>query len=1190
MSFDHLFLKLYIQKLHMPFKNIIHKYILILLATIACHICYSQEVNIIPKPPINFSYTSVASSNSGTLVAAAIYPANDIMIYEAVLGRPVMCFSTKANESPYNLFFTKDDDKLVAVFRDKIAMYDVRSGKLESSLETKYLYSSCYNSDEGKLALSTGDRVTVYEVDNDKFSEISSAQQSEIKQVQFNKEGSLLVNSTASGIDIRNAKTGTIINTIQVADLIKFVVNDSFIIAITNNEFGYQFFDFNGKEISKKFNFAKSFQTFSPALLPIGDYFAIQSFKRIVFADRYGDEDKFELDTTFQNFHINKFASSYVLWDNKRIRFVNSEGHAGTQILADNHIAASIIPITNSQKQALVVDTLILFQSENGKPSSFQIQSHYAGLDDEDNGFIAVGMRDGKIEVWDIKKEQRIATINHSHVPNCIQLDIASNRLFVSDYLDSSIYEYSLKSEQGKFLKKQAQPITSVYYSDNHLTVGNSLGEVEYGEVKNGNFKTISKDTLLTNPITAITSINDDLLVASYGRIIKVKKDLSDLEKANLFIAHNAFITDISVAPEQKFFASAANDNAVKIWDAEKMQLIKSYNVDTVLVNKVRLFSMSEFIVRGASILGGIVKDEVLADKINNPPLDIVLQAPNNNAPDKLIINKDGSLLAVNDKNTVKVRDLKSGFLLSEFQTSTKTVNGIAFTEDGKIVIVAAGNGLEYFDAYTGESLRVLNLKPKNRSIHDVEVLNNSVIGINHHGWHYPVYYHKNSGAFLGQFSFNVDEKKDKHIIDLKCSPNKKYIATYGSNFVKIFDISGSAVKQIVAIPREKVDVRNEYWMDILDFSNDSKYLMYVDMITPNHLKIIDIAANKIIKKHEGKLGKFGKDGAYIFMNSNTTLALSNVHSEEQRPLDIKHMEFIKNIAYNEASDIFATGDLWGNIKIIEGKFGSIVNEINLFDQYTYQANVSNDNRYIVFNNKWGLYTFDLKHLRRNTLPCSNYPFSAVFSPSSDNIYFRKESSIYVQHLETGEIDSLFETGLSAEEVSGNQISQDGNILFFKEIENDVWHFYDLNSKKLLKTIDNAKLPGLSSYVITSLENENGKYLIYGNVVKGYKEDTSVSIHAAKLGMEDFVLKPLTKEIKHSAKDMKGFDKVRMNYDLKVYKLSPSRKLHIYMEGFSLKMKDLTTDAIIFQRDNPISGNIIDAAFDANEQYNFFSV
>ncbi|MEO5647927.1 MAG: caspase family protein [Chitinophagaceae bacterium] len=909
------------------------------------------------------------------------------------------------------------------------------------------------------------------------------------------------------------------------------------------------------------------------------NYFAVRSFDKLVFADDEGYEWALKTGENFRQVQVNAYAGGYVLSNQDKIKIINNEGNPITEITQANYLHTDMFVLPESERNILVSDSMIAFSIGGKNLNKFALTTKYAGLGNVANGMFVLACIDGTIEVWDIGKEKLAYKVKHPRIPYQVQFDKENKLIYVLDFVESAIYQYPLDNNPATVLIKEPIAISAFLFDDKKLWYGNIYGAVSMAEITCNKLAKLVKVNMLSNSITAINSIKHNILISSFGRSRALKNDLSDTGSARLFIGHDGFITAFASSADEKYFATAAADKSIKLWDLGKERMIASYDLDSVSANRLQVQD-DGLLFYGPDCFMGAITDTVSINKAKNPPLEVIVQSPNNNAPIKMVINKQGELLASTDNNTVKVRDLKTGFLVSEFSTKSKTVNGITFTSDGKMLAVAAGDAIEFFDPQTGTAIRQINLDNSGRSIHDVEAINNVIAGINIHGWHNPLYYHKNSGLFTGQLFYNTNNKVDKKIVDLKYSEDGTKAATYGSNYVKLFDIINGVEKEKFSIPLQ-ITGKNYDCIDVLDFSPDGKYLMYVEPTNASSIKIVSTLDGKIIKTHDGGLGKFGKGGSYVFMSSNKKLSLANVNDDIEKILPATFDVRIRYITYNQQADVYAAADVFGNIKMIEGKYGITTNEINRWDQYTYESRMSSDNRYMIFNNQWGIYLLDLQNLSRQVVTKNNFPLVAEFSPSAEKLYFRKKNVFFAQTLATGKLDSLFTLDISQDEIRGLRISSNGDILYIYNRSDEIY-FYDLNTAKQLWKINTTKVPGYDRIHIYDVEKHAGSTKLFAAAFKNYGKElgnTPVYINLPDLAVSS----KLAPEVKYTISDSTGFAKVVFENDAQINNFSPRKKYHAYMKNLKLYLSDMAIGKDIFTRDNPVSYSLKHIQFDSAE-------
>ncbi len=1160
-------------------KNRIAAIVICLFTLLRFTAVQAQEVKIIPKNKSFASLSKMSVSPSGSYIAARLYESQRVSIFESYSGKEIK--RLELIQRPQE-FYLLNDEYLLAVFNYNITIINtVNNATVAEWKSADMIFTVDFNVKNQVLAISTLSNTATINCTGNRITVLATIATKLSDNLSLSEDGRILAGLQENKIVCWNVNDLQLKGTIDTAGINAFEASSSGIITIKKKPFSYAYYNFDGSLLSGYKEIRDVAAPYIANLSSTEAGFFLEAYKRIVFIDNEGYQTVLKTDDQYKEMQYNEATVKFITLGSDKITVMDIEGAAYTSIALEDVLPVDMYYDTETEKNIIVLDSQVVFAVADKDVRKFKLNGYYVGKAVEKNNWLIVPLTDGRISVWDIKKEKLLYDIKHGSIPYLIVPDQKNDCLYTSGFSDSAIYRIDLKNGTKQLIYKDNAPVSALAIKNDQVFIGNIKGEVKATLLQSGNLVVKHRASLFGNGISKIAVAGDKLMVASYGRMGYIKADLSDSVNTTLFIGHNGLIRDIIISADKRFFISSAQDKTIKLWDLEKNRLIQSYNLDSVSADRLQLIGNTEFLFYGSGFLMGAVTDSISVNKFMNPTNDIVVQTPNNNLPLKMAINKEGTLLASVDNNTVKVRDLKSGFLISEFSTQNKTVNGITFTTDGKMIAVAAGDAVECFDPLTGKLIRQILLDKRGRSVHDVEAYNNAIVAINSHGWHNPLIFHKNSGLKLGEIWYNPGDQIDKRLMDFKCTSNGSLLVTYGTDFIKVF-ANAENPKNILTIPLAAQGKTNKNYIDFMNISPDGKYLLYDDFTDVSTLKIVEIAGGKLLKQHNGGIGAFGKDGKYIYVAGRSRVGLRNIYTDSVRMLDFTCDGDINNIVYNDKADIFAVSDTWGNIKILEGRSGSIISENSRWDQYTYNSLLSPDGKYILFNNRWGLFTVDLNNLEREKIPAENYPLSGVFSPASDKLYFRNENTFYAKELATGRIDTIFITSVKEKDIQNIGISADGKMLWFGTAGNDIV-FIDIEGRKQFWSMNKFKVNGWDGFVLRKILFSEGKYQLYGAGIKTYGQESGLT-YISLTADDKMGYAKLSPEIKLK-REGTGFESAVFERDAKIFDVSADGKYFSFMKNLELYIVDLRSGDTIFNRDNPISGSIQSGFFTADQKH-----
>ncbi len=187
------------------------------------------------------------------------------------------------------------------------------------------------------------------------------------------------------------------------------------------------------------------------------------------------------------------------------------------------------------------------------------------------DGFLAIGHNYDGIHWVDIKTKKEVKNI---HLGESAIFDIKIKDGFIYVGMGSGeLVVIAIADFSIRFRKHfSTQRIRKIIFHNNQIILASSDNQIK---VLDDKFEVVKNWNAHTNSVTSLAIANGKLL--SVGRDAHVKFwDIND--EFSLFHqipAHLYAINDLSFSPNKKYFATCSIDKTIKIWGAEKMQLLK---------------------------------------------------------------------------------------------------------------------------------------------------------------------------------------------------------------------------------------------------------------------------------------------------------------------------------------------------------------------------------------------------------------------------------------------------------------------------------------------------------------------------------------------------------------------------------------------------------------------------------------
>lgn len=1072
---------------------------------------------------------------------------------------------------------------------NKVAVYDLESSKLINRLEPndEPLIKVFFNSQLNTAILVHGTYLVIYN-----FSSQAIAQRIPLSlgfpinsytKIDYNAARNTLIFNQGSTIKLLDLQHPEVENTLVVNGVIKhlgfnapgdklFVVDASQVLiykldskslehSITMS--GNNFLNFDNQllinhggintqglnvsvvnsdgKVVNQFNIKQAFQSYDARIQRTrNNNFYIESFDTIVSFDLSGNSYKVAFDKfTFSDFAFHPKKGVVFLNENE-IQRVDFNGFVKSRILPDN---GPVIP-----EPSLAVDSQTWHIKADHPTKGFSVVSSY-------NATEAKVITGGSANI--------LAQLKHAELGSAITVIDVSNQYIAIGYADGSYsvwdsQDFSLISMQKKFFGHTVSAMT-------------------------------------------IDDFDLALFVGTFGRFAKIS--LLDDNDISIMRGHGSYISAMAISDDSTLLITAGSDQMLRFWSTSDGTLLANFPLKKGWLDVLQV-SGEKLIGKGPGITQLRLDLSPMLDEITNPETRLLVQTPNTTVVSKFVFSPDNSMMANINNSLVKVWDIKTGLLLTQIFPKQGFVNDLAFTVDNKNLVIAAGDALEYWDPISGQFQKRINLGTNGYSIHHLNSVGdrNLLLMSNMHGWHNPIFIHGSSSSPVAQLRYELTRANIKdNIIDLTISKSGKYIATYGGHRIKVFELGPKHYELIFDIPRVKKEVTNQYWKKYLGFSEDETLLNFISFEESNYTIVYDIASKQEVFKKRGKLSTFLDGKRLIYMDSNTSLAITDLAKPDPTQLkNIKkialpnHNELVSALAYNSKEQMIVVADIWGNTSTWDARSGAKIRATNRWDFDIYHAELSPDKKHLAYNNKSGIHIMNLESMEHTRLDGDNYPFYGVFSPKGKHFYYRKGAEYHQLKLSSMKSSLAFETEWKKEKTTGADITSDGQHMMFKidsdGLNEDKYYIYNLTSHQLVKTFDEStEWPAEAGFL--SVDNINP----LSQIVQGFNikisiqseqqtqnnEPKSLTIVPIQFDYKNKKIRALSTAIKAEVPD-NNFNQYILNRNIKLTKYSNQNKYFLFAENISLTLVDLETGKSLFTR---YRDDIEHVAFDQNDEH-----
>ncbi|PHQ28388.1 caspase family protein [Leeuwenhoekiella nanhaiensis] len=1160
--------------------KIISCWCLFLLATTGV---FSQKQDIAYTPSGIESITAFDANAKSGMVAMAVYPNTEVLLYDMYTADVVFRISGNTYTATA-LSFDESGEQLLIHYPNKTEVWDLIAFEKKVSYATDLYAPRAFSFPNQSFVSQESQNLVFRDIDQALTQQTSF--DGIVSRLEFTPDGRQLVVQGIGflkALAVADLNRQTDYNLQHVNNFVlgeqQFVVQQRAPQSSSGSDVRLSFYNYQGQKTSESIQPEKAFQTFNAGMQLLTDQLLLyESFDKVFLINQQGGEEALEFDPGLEDFRFIR-GLGFVLNFKKRLELRDLEGNLINRFYAKDFLSKGSFINPESGEVAVIIDSSLVLGNDTAKtPKQISLNSRLVNTVTGDGDALAFATHDGYLRYWNLKNQKERLAFAHKQktAPQFLSLNISEQVIVAGFPRAHQVMAYDIKTgkERAVLQIPQDQHITALAFDGKQLVIATRTGNYAVYELQTQAFA-LKRDftPALSNAITGISISHNKAALSSLGRIVKVILNREDtIENKDVIVGHSSFIHGIDYDKSGTYLATADVAGDMHFWDAEKGRLVHSIHLDSAWVKNLKLHDSLYVTSSGPGVLTANFYNPVVYKKITDPKPKLLVQSANTSAIRQVVFSRDGKLLASDDGSVIKVREVQTGFLISEFSTQNNTINDLDFLQDSATLVVASGKAVEFFDAYTGESRKFLDFKTRNRSIHQVKVFPNfnTVVGLNVHGWHYPLLIHSNSGLVVGTLDVNPEAEKDRQIINLIVSRDGKRIATYGNSYIKVFSVDEQLkLQQLTAYPRSAPDKSNTYWNDLMSFNASGNQLSFVEMDSPNKLKVLDVETGRITYETRGKLSVYGLNDELVGMvPGDVSLSYLEPGTTSWKFMfaEQEHINLISSLDYDPVNQLYASADSWGNLITWDAETKTPLWQIDRFENDIYNAELNATGDQMAFNTKSGIFIFDFKQFKMRKLEGNNYPYFGKFSKDGQLFYYRQAND-YRVYRAANEADALlFTTPVSKDDASGSLLSDDGSVLSFKNKATSVLHSYDLKTKAALPVVNLNEVPGYFSLTPKSTTlDASGKLLLTGT---GIKRTADSLIVFNKITYVPATRKLSVQSGDHSIdlKEQKGFLDYRIKYHSALDAYSQDGRYYAYLEDFHLKIEDLEAGEVVYDR------------------------
>ncbi len=265
---------------------------------------------------------------------------------------------------------------------------------------------------------------------------------------------------------------------------------------------------------------------------------------------------------------------------------------------------------------------------------------------------ILTGGADKRAQLWDVNTGDKTKVFGHSATVTAVAYS-ANGKLFATGTADSKILVFDAKESKVK--------------------------------------KILSKEHTLDITSLAFNPVNDNIASASKDGTAKIWDATTG---GSLFTlkAHAKEVNAVVYSPDGKSIATASSDNTIKIWDSENGKLKSTLEADSKEVVSLTWSADGKFLASGGASGKVILWDMPAGTKF--------VETNFKSKVNTVSISPDVQYLAAAGVGKkISIWNINTKEITKEFEAHSSDVSGIAFSDDGKLLIsVSKDKSLKLWD------------------------------------------------------------------------------------------------------------------------------------------------------------------------------------------------------------------------------------------------------------------------------------------------------------------------------------------------------------------------------------------------------------------------------------------------------------------------------------------------------------
>jgi WD40 repeat protein len=341
-------------------------------------------------------------------------------------------------------------------------------------------------------------------------------------------------------------------------------------------------------------------------------------------------------------------------------------------------------------------------QNENNKP--WENTSGVFSVAISQNGKkIAVGLWDGSIELFDITKKQKHATLkDHDDVVSHLQISEDGNTLISKSYDNSVIFLEKKGEEIKKTVEKNIeQDCIAISKDGKIILLGSKEGTIKLWDKKRGNIENFAKHNGFVNSI-AISKDGKTIVAGLSDQSVKVWDRQG--EELHTFIGHNGSVESVAISKDGQTILSGSWDRSIKLWSNQSGKILMTLNGHEGPINNIILSEDGKTIISSGDFDSTIKIWDRVSGKLVNTLTD------HTGSVNDIAISGDGrTFISGSNDNSLKIWDRENRKFYRTCVGHLDSINSVALSSDGKIILSGSDDrSIKLWDRESGKLIKTI--------------------------------------------------------------------------------------------------------------------------------------------------------------------------------------------------------------------------------------------------------------------------------------------------------------------------------------------------------------------------------------------------------------------------------------------------------------------------------------------------